>query len=228
LQVTNGLTSTLWYTECDQDCTDAANWSWTEITTTTYYFTMTFSLRVDSNGRPRIALYSGSYNQDPSPFDDDLLYYLSCNTQCATGEPANWQYVAIGSSTLAGQDVDLALDGQGRPRLAYSGLNDSLGYSWCDQDCEDSAAGWQHVVAESKEALSDDYDILPIRRCTISAWLNGVRPTLALDPQGNPRIAYDAQHYWYGTEIVGGQVRDCNFKDVNVTRLLSLNRPAVR
>ncbi|HMN27191.1 MAG TPA: hypothetical protein PKE45_03480 [Caldilineaceae bacterium] len=228
LQVTNGLTSTLWYTECDQECTNAANWSWTNLTTTSYYFTMTFSLRVDSNGRPRIALYSGSYNEAPSPFDDNLLYYLSCDAQCATGDAANWRSLAIGAPTLSGHHVDLALDGQGRPRLAYSGGNDSLGYSWCDQNCETDNTAWQHRVAETKEALSDDYAILPIRRCTISAWLNGVRPSLALDPQGNPRIAYDAQHYWYGTETVGGEVRNCNFKDVNVTRLLAVNQPAGR
>jgi hypothetical protein len=225
IQVSNGIESSLWYTACDQSCTSAENWSWTNITPTSYYETMTFSLRVDGQGRPRIALYAGAYNQSPSPFADNLLYYLWCDGGCADGQAGNWQGMAIGAPALSGDDVDVALDGQGRPRLVYGERNQGLGYSWCNENCTSPNASWHHAVAETSDSLSDDFEVLPIRRCTVSTWFTGVRPALALDAQGNLRIAYDAQHYWYGTETVGGQVQTCNFKDINVTRFAALDRP---
>lgn len=225
LQVSTGLESSLWYAACDQNCTNAGNWSWTGISATSYYETVTFSLRVDSQGRPRMAFYSGTFNQSPSPFADDLLYYLWCDQACANGDAGNWHGVSIGLPTLSGHDVEMALDGQNRPRLVYTDRYSGLGYSWCNETCESTNTTWHHAVAETSASLSDDFEVLPIRRCTISTWFTGVRPTLALDSQGNLRIAYDAQHYWYGTEIVNGEIRHCNFKDVNVTRFAAVNRP---
>jgi hypothetical protein len=225
VQVSNGIESSLWYTGCDQGCTNADNWSWTQITSTSYYETMTFSLRVDAQGRPRIALYSGPYNQSPSPFDDELLYYLWCDQECNAGLDGKWHAMSIGLPALSGHDVDLALDGQGRPRLVYSDNQQGLGYSWCNENCASLEAVWRHDVAETSVSLSDNYEVLPIRRCTVSTWFTGVRPTLALDAQGNLRIGYDAQHYWYGTETVGGVIKTCNFKDINVTRFAAVNQP---
>jgi hypothetical protein len=225
IEVSNGSESALWYTACDQNCTDDESWSWRRVTATSYYETMTFSLRLDGQGRPRLALYSGPYNTDPSPFADDQLYYLWCDEGCAEGEDPTWHGVAIGLPTLSGHDVALALDGQGRPRMVYSDSNQGLGYSWCNQNCASTGAVWNHAVAESSASLSNDYQVLPIRRCTVSTWFTGVRPNLALDAQGNLRIVYDAQHYWYGTETVGGQVKPCNFKDINVTRFAAVNHP---
>lgn len=34
----------------------------------------------------------------------------------------------------------------------------------------------------------------PIPPCTVSTWDSGLRPALALDAAGNPRIAFDAHH----------------------------------
>jgi hypothetical protein len=225
IQVSNGLESALCYTACDQNCTDDESWSWRQFTATSYYETMTFSLRLDGQGRPRLALYSGAYNTDPSPFADDLLYYLWCDEGCAEGDAPSWHSVAIGLPTLSGHDVALALDSQGRPRIVYNDRDQGLAYSWCNENCASTGATWRHAVAETSASLSDDYEVLPIRRCTVSTWFTGVRPGLALDDQGNLRIAYDAQHYWYGTETVGGQVKPCNFKDINVTRFAAVNRP---
>jgi hypothetical protein len=121
--------------------------------------------------------------------------------------------------------IDLQFDRQGRPRVAYQELGGGLGYAWCDAGCETDGVQWRSKEVESADALSQDYDILPIRRCSVSTWFGGVRPSLALDAQGNPRIAYDAQHYWYGTELVNGVPHQCDFKDVNVTRFAQLPQP---
>jgi len=64
---------------------------------------------------------------------------------------------------------------------------------------------------ESQDSLADNYEVLPIRRCTVSTWFNGQRSSLALDSAGNPRIAYDAQYGWYGTEKVNGGLHACNY-----------------
>lgn len=222
----NSAQSTLYYMQCDQTCDDTNQWSWTKVTPTSPRESFRFSLAVDPNGRPRIALYSSYYNNNASsPFADATLYYGWCDANCVAEQTSGWNWAPIGLPALAGSDVDLALDKQGRPRMAYMDHNQGLGYSWCNQNCEGTTAPWQHGVAETNSSLSTDYDVLPIRKCTVSTWFTGVRPTLTLDAQGNPRIVYDAQHYWYGTETDGTGTHSCDFKDINVTRLAIFNQP---
>ena len=119
-----------------------------------------------------------------------------------------------------GDGVDLAMDKLDRPRMSFETPGQGLGLAWCDTNCESDKAPWQSQEVESQASLANDYDVLPIHRCTVSTWFNGQRSSLALDPDGNPRIAYDAQHWWYGTEIVGGVPQPCNYQDVTVTRIL--------
>jgi hypothetical protein len=45
-------------------------------------------------------------------------------------------------------------------------------------------------------------------------WFNGQRAALALYAAGNPRFAYDVQHWWYGTEEVGGERKPCNYQEL--------------
>src|SRR6476660_2366702 len=132
-----------------------------------------------------------------------------CDADCTSNQNGAWQWSPIDLPQMAGEDAVLAVDGQGHPPMASMTHNQGLGYSWCNVNCESANATWQHGVAESNDALGSDYAVLPIHRCTVSTWFTGVRPSLVLDQQGNPRIAYDAQHYWYGTETEGGVARPC-------------------
>jgi hypothetical protein len=51
----------------------------------------------------------------------------------------------------------------------------------------------------------------------VSFWDTGVRPSLALDPAGHPRIAYDADHHQGGA---------CGaFSDTRLTRFAHFNQP---
>ena len=52
------------------------------------------------------------------------------------------------------------------------------------------------------------------------------RPWLALDAAGNPRIGYNAEHWWYGVELSGGGARQCNDQDITVMRLAAFAQPA--
>jgi hypothetical protein len=207
------------YAQCDQDCTNGASWSGTALVQ--IHGSAKFNLAVDSNGRPRLGVYSGSYGY--APFPSQKLLYLWCNTACNTS--SSWFFSDIGMASGSGDGVDLALDGQDRPRLSFETASQGLGYAWCNAACESGSAVWQSQVVESQESLADNYEVLPIHRCTISTWFNGQRSSLALDASGNPRIAYDAQHWWYGTEDVGGVPQPCNYQDVTVTRISIINQP---
>jgi hypothetical protein len=105
--------------------------------------------------------------------------------------------------------VDLALDSQDRPRLAYHAplaAGYGLYYAWCNTNCEASAQGWQEQEVEPSEQVNQELPIPPSAGCsfplcdpprppcTISSWNNGVRPAQGLDPAGNPRLAYDTDH----------------------------------
>lgn len=203
-QIGNSLHSELYYLQCDQDC-QTGNWTWQQIAAISTRLTVRFSLAVNKQNQPRLAFYASYENKDPSPFADGLLYYIWCDANCTNNQDGAWQWSPIGLPELAGEDPVLALDQQGQPRMAYMTHNQGLGYSWCNEQCETASAVWQHGVAESNTTLSGDYDVLNTHRCTVSTWFTGVRPSLTLDAQGNPRIAYDAQHYsvwhrdrWWG------------------------------
>jgi len=204
---------------CDTNCTSGANL--TETTLVQIHGSAKYNLAVDSNGRPRMGVYTGSYAY--TPFTSQKLLYLWCDSACGTA--GGWFFTDTGLASGYGDGVDLALDGQNRPRMSFETSGQGLGYAWCNSDCQSDAAVWQSQEVGSQAALANNYDVLPIRRCTISTWFNGQRSSLALDSAGNPRIAYDAQHWWYGTEDIGGVPRACNYQDVTVTRISLINQP---
>jgi hypothetical protein len=67
-----------------------------------------------------------------------------------------------------------------------------LGYAWCDSACESSSGQWQTVIAETSQALDGAFEVAVPFGCDQAGWVGGYRSSLALDPQGNPRIGYDA------------------------------------
>jgi len=207
------------YAQCNASCTDGANWSGT--TLVQIHGSARFNLAVDHNGAPRLGVYSGSYAYDPFPAQK--LLFLWCSSGCDSG--SGWYFNDLGLSSSSGDGVDLALDEQDRPRMSFETANQGLGYAWCNTSCESDNAIWENQEVESQASLADNYEVLPIHRCTVSTWFNGQRSSLALDTAGNPRIAYDAQHWWYGTEDIGGVPHACNYQDVTVTRVSLIDQP---
>lgn len=221
------------YAECNQSCGTAANWAGFVLANTvsaSVSHEANFSLAVDGNGRPRLALYTGTGSG--GSLTPNTLYYLGCQEGDCT-QAANWTAVNLNFPQTHGEEgVSLALDGQSRPRLAYHApmaAGFGLYYAWCDTSCETSAAGWQAQEMEPSEAVNAELPIPPrpgcafpdcdppIPPCTISTWDTGVRPSLALDGQGRPRIAYDANHEQGGA---------CGtFTDTKLTRYIQFEQP---
>lgn len=159
-----------------------------------------------------MGICTGSYADDP--FQSHKLLYLWCDSNCDSG--GNWFFFDTGLSYGSGDGVDLALDGQDRPRMSFETAGQGLGYTWCNTDCESGNAVWLSQEVESQASLAESYEVLPIHLCTVSTWFNGQRSSLALALAENPRIAYDAQHWWYETEDVGGVPQSCNYQDFTV------------
>jgi len=67
-----------------------------------------------------------------------------------------------------------------------------VGYAWCDTNCESTSAVFRRVLAEDTGALDTDWPLPRPLNCGYAHWLDGYRPSLALDGMGNPRIAVDA------------------------------------
>ncbi|CAG0935029.1 hypothetical protein TFLX_03853 [Thermoflexales bacterium] len=202
---------TLGYGVCTSNCTNADNWN--SITLTDLGSGAAFSLRVDTQRRPRLAFYTG-YLGSGNPANN-LVEYVWCNTTCL--QIANWDSYAVGLPASYGAEVDLALDQQNRPHLAYY-VDDvvhsayGLGYATCTTDCETQSAAWQAQFVETSNEL-DASDPIPIQSgCSISSWLEvGHTPVLALDAGGNPRIGYTAQHYQGGTCTIHSDMRLVRF-----------------
>ncbi|MEZ4581162.1 MAG: hypothetical protein R3A10_05855 [Caldilineaceae bacterium] len=100
-----------------------------------------------------------------------------------------------------GQEPDLALDGAGRPRIAYADYDvGGLGYAWCDGDCT-TAAGWQHVNVETSAVGAGVAGGLsaPLRRRAV-----GRHDAVAgAGSRGLPWVAYDTVYNarcWYNDD----------------------------
>jgi hypothetical protein len=227
------ITTFLVYLECDTGCVDAANWRVVRLLDTvsaSVEESASYHIRTDSSGRPRILYYTGTGSGGTYPAN--VLYYLSCDAaDCAQLE--NWFVLDLNFPYFHGeQGVALAFDPQDRPRIAYHAqitAGFGLYYAWCNSNCSTSAADWQTQKIEPSEQVDQELPIPPAKgcpfplcnppkpACTLSFWDTGVRPSLALDSAGNPRIAYDADH---------NQGGNCPpYSDTRLTRFIQLAQP---
>lgn len=201
LKDARGSQPMLVYFECDADCTNGDNWIGSGLYQLESGYA--FRLRLDSYGRPRIALYAGSTGSGQ-------LFYAWCNVGCKNG--INWDRRSLGLPEAYGGAVDLALDSHDRPRLAYHAteraVKDRLGYSWCNVNCESAGSVWQIRVVETDDELDVRAPIPPAPGCSLSFWTEmGWHPSLALDPLDNPRMGYTAVHSQGGACPVHDDIR---------------------
>jgi hypothetical protein len=176
----------LYYITCDQNCGQADGWQRTRLDDRGNGHAA-WTLALDANDNPRAAFYQGEL----AIGGGQRLNYLWCDGGCSSA--ANWGKTPIGLDQGNGQSPALALDGQGRPRIAFAIKEDQgIGYLWCNAQCS-SAAQWHGRPAESLDTLYQDFPRPAPTYCDVTTWL-GARPQLALDTAGNPRIGYDGEY----------------------------------
>lgn len=213
----------LLYLDCDGACLDASNWD--GLFLADMHGSARFSLRVDSQDRPRLIFYAGDY-PDPA-YQANRLYYLWCNSNCRLAGQNDWQARDLELPKYHGQNADLALDGQDRPRIAYDAFGGGLSLAWCDTGCESDAAIWQSAMLEPSATLEADYPVAPIRRCSISTWVSGQQPMLALDKLGNARIGYGAEHGYGGNDLDEPWEICPSYTDIILARYLQTDLPSL-
>lgn len=189
----SGLDAGLLYFECDAGCEDQSGWTALAVDSEGRY--ASWDIEVDARDQVHLAL-SGRITLDPLPAGG-RLEYRTCADNCAN--KASWR---SGALSLQGQYVDLELDRQGRPRVAYGTLNASgVAYGWCDTSCT-QAGQWRNEMVDTASQMQREFTVPHPITCEPSAWLQ-FTPSLALDPNGNPRIAFDALNgskCWYDND----------------------------
>jgi hypothetical protein len=173
----------LYYAACDQNCTDANNWSLTYLTSTSGMAaheteditTPQRSFALDPQGRPRfVYLDKNTANAEP---DHLGTFYAFCDRQCT--DRANWYEAKISWGENPFYEhfyyPSLAFTDLGQPRVVGDGLylvdGQELGiyYLACDTNCGDSNS-WQRVrLFERGSGANVSWDLE----------MNGYQPRLA-------------------------------------------------
>jgi hypothetical protein len=188
----------LMYAECNNNCSTAANWGSVALPISIPYLGAYdgFALRADAQGRPRIAYYDGA--------DSSVLYYAWSNASPLTA--ANWHSYTLnypGNSDF--WSVDLALDSQGRPAIAFATDELDLSYITCTANCETNSPTWQQQIIETGADLEAAYPIPPSPGCSAPTWMVNGYPSLALDAADNLSVSYWVRHGQFcngGSQIV--------------------------
>jgi hypothetical protein len=186
----SGEAQGVYYLACDAGCGELAGWRGVRLGERGGGTAASWDLELDPQERPRIAFFQGGTPDGGG----DRLWYLWCDGSCLS--PAGWGRSEIGLPLAGGRHADLALDARGRPRLAYQntyGGDESrgLGYAWCDAGCEAVGASWQHRTIDPATRLQAEFPVARPISCYESGWFDAI-PSLVLDRDGDPHVAYDA------------------------------------
>lgn len=125
------------------------------------------------------------FTRHPDSGGDDQgggVHYGWCDTAC--DDPASWESVELDTSevTWAEGYLNLVVDSQGRPRIAWMDHDDgSVKVAVCDSGCRDPA-GWSTVAWPVGDTSTDDGGGTSIRRA--------VRVSMAIDPEGRLAVVH--------------------------------------
>lgn len=188
---------------CEVDCTEAANWSETNLANQVGYNTEAFSypvLALGPNGAAHVL--AGVYAFDENGTDlEDGLYYYQCETDCAARD--NWQRTRImaqGSGSYPNPTWSMTLSSTGLPRAALftgygvdiEGLDRQLLYIFCDADCTKAAGeNWFGYPLGVGDGV-------------------GESPDIRLDSGDIPHIAFTTDHFELGYAVC---TADCENPD---------------
>ena len=178
----------LYYLSCDSGCRNPASWrrTWMIDTGSGSYPSPTWDLAIDAQGRPRVALFTGD-GLEQDDLEHSLIYFWCDAADCLSENSWNGNVVA---NEGHGQGASLALDAEGRPRMAFLNASSELGFAWCDEACETPEGAWDATLVEGQG------DLQPVRptalpfTCDGELW-HGLAPQLTLQGDGRPLVTYD-------------------------------------
>lgn len=177
------------YLACDADCADESSWIGTGLLPAyqndleAVSILPAISLALTREGAPRIVLLA---NAD---FQKNLVYF-ECDADCNT-DSNNWRGTILSDLRELGAGLDLALDSQDHPRIAYT-LDYNIGILHCDQSsCTPADAKWDLSKVELSGEMDPD-EIFLWENCDVAAWFLH-SPSIALDASGTPRVGYQAR-----------------------------------
>lgn len=173
------LANQIGYLQCDSSCTSTASFQGGTVLSSEAGHP---ALKLDKQGRPRLLHMSGN-----------KLFLAWCDSNCTQAN--GWQRAPVGAPEGYGSaGFNLVLDANDRPRIAYSTANNGVGYSSCKDRCTSSDPIWRHAVVETGPQLDQRAPMEVAQGCSTSSWMVGEGATLALDPNGNPRLIYEVRH----------------------------------
>jgi hypothetical protein len=177
------------YVSCEGACDQSAHWIGTGLIDSykndveAVSIVPTVSLALTKAGKPRV-LAMGTSNEGKKS-----VAYFACDEACTTD--GSWKGTIVSDHEKLSQGIDLALDKNDMPRVVYA-LNYMIIFGRCDAaDCTVQDAPWKITKVESGSDMPPD-KIFLYPNCTVGAWFLH-SPSLALTPEGKPRIGYQAR-----------------------------------
>lgn len=167
------------------------------------------SLALTESGAPRVIVLGK---------EDDgsaRISYHECDHDCL--EPENWAPFMRLTDPNFGAGVDLALNADDHPRIAFtSGFNIVL--AECSEErCTDDDAQWSFSTVESASSMKRD-EIILWPNCTVSSWLLH-SPSIAIGAAGQPLVGYQARDVSGGTSTPDPTKPRCTAgTDMSLTR----------
>jgi hypothetical protein len=180
------------YLECASDCDKEGSWNGIGFglayssQLSAVAIKPAISLALTKSGAPRVLFLGG---EDPSSSKHHIAYF-ECDADC-TSDAHDWSAQKISDLDDIDAGIDLALDAEDHPRFVYT-LNYNIGLVYCDSaSCAADGAKWDVTNVEAGSDLKAD-DIFLETNCTVGAWFFH-SPSIALTPDGRPRIGYQAR-----------------------------------
>jgi hypothetical protein len=134
------------------------------------------------------------------------MVYFACDADDCTADGSFVGSVLTDAQEL-GAGLDLALDADDRPRIAYT-YDDNIALAFCDDaDCTAQGAAWDLAKVEAGAEMEPD-DIFLEWNCDVAAWFLH-SPSVAIGPSGQPRVGYQARDISGGTSNPDPTRPDC-------------------
>lgn len=189
------------YVTCEKKCNTTTNWQVTELMRLGDEYDL--SLRLDAAGRPRLAVYTGNSGASD---EEKRLHYLQCNRDCHLF--SNWTISAASQMEGEGGNLELLLDGQGRPLMAVADsafMPKQISLIFCSNRCDTASPVWQRREIEGAEAVS-------ARLCSVGYAYIGKRPALAWLGANRLLVAHGVENKCLGQET-----------SIHLVRLIAVN-----